>query len=85
MFTSRRYNTTATQHAVSSVVQPPTTRHRRVDCETRRREYQDVYGAVLICVRVLDEANNKLVRLAREHSIFTTGENLVIQEKDKTD
>jgi hypothetical protein len=70
MCTSRRYNTTAMQRAVSSVVQSPATRHSRVNCETRRWEYQEVYGAVLICVSVRDEANNKLVKLAGEHSIL---------------
>jgi hypothetical protein len=41
-----------------------------VNWETRRREYQEVYGDVLICVSVCDEGNNKLVKLAGEHSIL---------------
>ena len=82
-FTSLRFNTTATQHAVSSVVQSPTIRHRRVNCEIRRREYQEVYGAVLISVSVRDEANNKLVKLAGENSILYHWRNPSYSRKDQ--
>jgi len=81
MFTSRRYNTTPTYHVVSSIVESPTTRHRRVNCKTRRREYQEVYGAVLICVSVREEANYKRVKLAGEYSVLYDWRNLSCSRK----